>query len=255
MGCSKGCLGGRGGWRQAAALLVLTAVAACASAPKTESSIVGLWKVEEVAGTPVLADARVTLSLYGDGRAVGRAACNNYATSYKRTGRGIAFTPVISTKMACAADVMALEQSYLDALAAATLVDRRPDGTLVLTSDKGAQIVLRRQESASLQDARARGVDFRAAGQEPAWLVELKLDDHITAMLDNGATSLLVPTPGVETASDGTEVYDATTDTDHLVLSIKSRVCVDPMNGESHPSTVNLTVNDRSYQGCGDWLD
>jgi heat shock protein HslJ len=255
MRCSKPWLGGRGIWRRAAALLVLTTVSACASGPKTESSIVGLWKAEEVAGTPVPADARVTLSLYGDGRAVGRAACNNYATSYKRIGRGIAFTPVISTKMACAADVMALEQSYLDALAAATLVERRPDGTLVLTSEKGAQIVLRRQESAGLQDARARGVDFRAVGQEPAWLVELKLDDHITAMLDNGAASLLLPTPGVETASDGTEVYDASTDTDHLVLSIRSKVCVDPMSGESHPSTVNLTVNDKPYHGCGDWLD
>jgi heat shock protein HslJ len=255
MQCSKGRLGWRVTWHQAAALLVLTALSACAGSPRTEPSIVGLWQAEEVAGTPVPADARVTLSLYGDGRAVGRAGCNNYATSYKRIGRGIAFTPVISTKMACAADVMMLEQSYLDALAAASLVERRPDGTLVLTSDKGAQIVLRRQESASLQDARARGVDFRAVGQEPAWLVELKLGDHITAMLDYGATSLLLPTPRGETASDGTEVYDASTDTDHLVLSIESKVCVDPMSGESHPSTVNLTVNDKPYHGCGDWLD
>ena len=63
MRCSKGWLGGRGRWRRAAALLVLTGLSACASAPKTEPSIVGLWKAEAVAGTPVPADARVTLSL------------------------------------------------------------------------------------------------------------------------------------------------------------------------------------------------
>jgi len=27
------------------------------------------------------------------------------------------------------------------------------------------------------------------------------------------------------------------------------------MSGESHPATVTLTVNDKTYSGCGDWLD
>jgi hypothetical protein len=27
------------------------------------------------------------------------------------------------------------------------------------------------------------------------------------------------------------------------------------MSGESHPSTVELVVNDKPYRGCGDWLD
>jgi uncharacterized membrane protein len=85
--------------------------------------------------------------------------------------------------------------------------------------------------------------------------VELKLGDHITAMLDHGSTSLMLPTPRGETAADGTEIYDATTDTDHLVLSIKSKICLDATSGEPHPSTVELTVNDKAYRGCGDWLD
>jgi uncharacterized membrane protein len=125
----------------------------------------------------------------------------------------------------------------------------------VLSTDDAKQILLRRQESSSLQEARARGVDFRAIGQEPGWVVELKEDDQITALLDYGATSLVLPTPRVDTAEDGTVTYDTSTDTDHLLLSIRDKICIDSMSGEAHPSTVQLIVNDKSYQGCGNWLD
>ncbi|HET6622281.1 MAG TPA: META domain-containing protein [Dongiaceae bacterium] len=243
----------QGTWRRYAVALALFA-AGCASAPPPPS-IVGLWRAQEIAGSPVPGDARITLSLYADGRAVGRAGCNNYITSYRQTGDAISFAPAASTRMACAQDIMTLEQSYLDALAAVTHAARQADDTLALTSDAGARILFHREEAASLQDARARGIDFRAAGQEPAWIVELKLGDHITAMLDYGSTSVTLPTPRGETAADGTEIYDATTDTDHLVLSIKSKICLDAMSGEPHPSTVDLTVNDKAYRGCGDWLD
>ena len=241
-------------WHRSAIVLVLS-LAGCASAPPPSPSIVGLWRAQEIAGTPVASDTQVTLSLYGDGRAVGRTGCNNYATSYKQAGAGISFGPLISTKMACAPEIMSLEQSYLSTLAAATHAERRPDGMLALTTDSAAQILFRRQEPASLQDARARGVDFRGVGQEPAWVVELKEGDHITAVLDYGGTTLELPTPSGKTAADGTLTYDASTDTDHLVLNIKGKTCVDSMSGESHPSTVELVVNDKPYHGCGDWLD
>jgi heat shock protein HslJ len=240
---------------QRGALVMALALAGCASTKEAPPpSIVGLWVAQEVAGAPVPGDAHVTLSLYGDGRAVGRAACNNYTTKYTGAGDVISFEPAISTKMACAPDLMSLERTYLDTLTAATRVERRADGTLVLTTDNAAQILFRRQESASLQDARTRGVDFRAVGQEPGWVVELKEGDQITAVLDYGATPLVLPTPSPDAAKDGTVTYDTSTDTDHLVLNIKSKICLDAMSGEPHPSTVQLVVNDKSYQGCGDWL-
>ena len=245
-----------GAWRRWALALVVV-LAGCAGKPSAppDPSIVGLWQAQEIAGTAVPADVRITLSLYGDGRAVGRAGCNNYTTKYQRSGGTISFAPAISTRMACASELMALEQSYLDTLTAATRVERRPDGTLALTADNGAQLLFRRQEAASLQDARTRGIDFRAIGQEPGWVVELTDGGQISALLDYGATSLMLPTPSAETAEDGTVVYDASTDTDHLTMRISRKVCIDSMSGESHPSTVELLVNDKPYQGCGDWLD
>jgi heat shock protein HslJ len=241
----------------AAAALAL-ALAACAGKPPTrpaEPSIVGLWRAQEITGAPVPADARVTLSLYGDGRAVGRAGCNNYTTKYKRDGAAISFSPVISTRMACAPDLMALEQSYLGALGAATRLERRPDGVLVLTGDGAGAILFRREEADGVQDARSRGIDFRAVGQEPGWVVELTEGGQISAVLDYGATSLQLPTPWAEAAGDGTVTYDASSDTDHLVLNITDKVCIDSMSGQAHPSTVRLMVNDKAYAGCGDWLD
>lgn len=239
------------------AIVLALVLAGCASKPSAPPapSVVGLWQAQEIAGVAVPADVRITLSMYGDGRAVGRAGCNNYTTKYQRTGDSISFSPVISTKMACAPELMTLEQSYLDTLAASTRVERRPDGTLALTTDNAAQLLFRRQEAASLQDARTRGIDFRAIGQEPGWVVEVAEGGDMTAVLDYGATSLMLPTPSAETAEDGTVTYDASTDTDHLILRIKRKVCIDSMSGESHPSTVELLVNDKPYQGCGDWLD
>ena len=244
------------GWVGAVTLLALFA-AGCASAPRQPSapSVVGLWAVQEIAGAAVASSTRVTLSLYGDGRAVGRGGCNNFTTSYKQAGAAISFGPILSTKMSCGPEIISQEQLYFNTLSGATHYERLPDGTLMLATDSGAQLVLRREESAALQDARARGIDFRAVGQEPAWVMELKEGDHITAVLDYGATSLMLPTPDGETAADGTLTYDTSTDTDHLVLGIKSKVCVDVMSGESHPSTVTLVVNDQRYTGCGDWLD
>jgi heat shock protein HslJ len=245
----------RAGWVVGGAIAAALSAAGCAS--KTPGpSIVGLWAVQEVTGKPVPKDARATLSLYADGRAVGRAGCNNYTGSYSRDGAtGISFGPIASTKMACAPEVMDFESAYLAALGAATQVYRQPNSALVLSTGHGAEILFQREESASLQDARARGIDFRAVGQDPAWVVEMKLGDHITAVLDNGATPLLLPTPKGESNAEGAQVYDTSTDTDHLVLTIRGKPCIDAKNGESHASTVDVTVDEKTLHGCGDWLD
>lgn len=236
-----------------AAMLLLAGCATTKPAP--QPSIVGLWSAQEIAGAPLVPDSRVTLSLYGDGKAVGRAGCNNYSGTYKRAGDSISFGPLISTKMACAPEIMNQEQSYLDILAASPRYERIADGALVLTTEDGRRIALRRDEPASLQDARARGVDFHAVGQEPGWVVEVKEGDHITAVLDYGASTLLLPTPEAERAADGVMTYDATTDTDHLLLKVTQKICIDSMSGESHSATVELVVNDKPYHGCGNWLD
>lgn len=218
------------------------------------ASIVGLWIADEIAANPVPADARVTLSLYANGKVVGRAGCNTYFGKYRRDGEAIAFTSTIATQMACAPDVMKREQLYFQTLAAVTRHQRPADGSLVLTTDAGATLRFRRDEAAALHDARGRGIAFRGVGQEPGWVVEVKEGDKITALLEYGATTLTLPTPAYAEA-DGVITYDTSTDTDHLVLKIRDKTCIDAMSGEAHPQTVELTVNDKPYTGCGNWLE
>src|SRR5215470_8058788 len=134
--------------RQRAARMLVVAVAlalstaGCASKPSSWPSIVGLWSVQQITGKPVPPDARMTLSLYGDGRAVGRAGCNNYTGTYTReSATAISFDKIAATKMACAPELMDVEQAYLAALGAMTRVYRQPNNTLVMSTGHTAEIL------------------------------------------------------------------------------------------------------------------
>ncbi len=102
------------------------------------------WQLESfVTGdvaSSLVADTSITLTLNADGSAGGRA-CNTYRTSYTMEGDTIAFSPIVSTRMACPQDVMAQEKAYFTALGAATryeivdgkLIIEHPEGQLVFS--------------------------------------------------------------------------------------------------------------------------
>ncbi len=70
----------------------------------------------------VLADTEITATFAQDGRLMGTAGCNSYATSYQVSGNQITFGPVAATMMMCGAPegIMEQEGAYLAALEAAT---------------------------------------------------------------------------------------------------------------------------------------
>jgi heat shock protein HslJ len=95
----------------------------------------------EVASS-LFADTRITAQFAG-GKLSGEAGCNSYSGGYTVTGNGITVGELGATKMACAADVMAQEQAFLQALGAATtfqiagdtLTIDHPGGQLVFTAE------------------------------------------------------------------------------------------------------------------------
>lgn len=101
------------------------------------------------------------------------------------------------------------------------------------------------------KEAAARGIAFRAVGQEPGWYVEVGGDDApgLHAVLDYGERTVDVATvEGLDgdrgyrgTAGDGTEVVVRTSD----------GPCFDSMSGHRFPTTVELAVGDQTYHGCG----
>ena len=94
--------------------------------------------------------------------------------------------------------------------------------------------------------AAVRGVDFRAVGNEPGWLLELDQERGVFILLDYGSRIIQTPPPRLK-------IYPLTIQTqDHrITIAYREDGCRDPMSGEYSPLTVTLTVDDTTYTGCG----
>jgi len=104
-------------------------------------------------------------------------------------------------------------------------------------------------------EARRRGVDFRASGNEPGWYLELGRADSLHLVYDYGEGELTVPTlePAKEEPGDRI-VYRSETPEPDLRVTIETEPCVD-MAGTEYPRTVTVELDGKRYRGCGRWLD
>ena len=100
-------------------------------------------------------------------------------------------------------------------------------------------------------DARLRGVDFRATGNEPGWVLEV-LGDRIVFVGSDGAERVTVPRPAAQVDfANGETVYVAATDAHRVRVLIRERECVDSMSGDRSEASVSVEIDDRAYRGCG----
>ncbi|MEM1111138.1 MAG: MliC family protein [Pseudomonadota bacterium] len=100
------------------------------------------------------------------------------------------------------------------------------------------------------EDARRRGVNFRASGNEPGWYLELKEGEQILFVGNYGGQRLLLPEPGVQW-DDGVRLYQTRNDAHEIILEIRTQTCRDSMRGDEYPATVSLLVDGRALSGCG----
>ena len=104
------------------------------------------------------------------------------------------------------------------------------------------------------EDARRRGVEFRAVGNEPGWHLEVRGEQNLLFVGDYGGTRMLftdiTATPDAEQLH-----YQAQQDDTQITVTVTETFCTDTMKGEQFPYTVLVQLNDRSYQGCGRALD
>jgi putative lipoprotein len=96
------------------------------------------WVLETLAGELLGTDVRPTVAFDAEGRVAGNAGCNRYHGAYAVDGDAIAVGHLGATQMMCAADQMAQEDRFLDALGRADRVAMR-DGLLVLRFGEPAQ--------------------------------------------------------------------------------------------------------------------
>ncbi|HEX4999705.1 MAG TPA: MliC family protein [Terriglobia bacterium] len=99
------------------------------------------------------------------------------------------------------------------------------------------------------EEARERGVQFRAIGQEPGWDLEIDKSE-LRLRYDYGERKLQAPLPAP--VNDGTTVrYETAVDSHNIRVVIERRECADVMSGEKFSHTVAVTVDDRMLHGCG----
>jgi uncharacterized membrane protein len=106
------------------------------------------------------------------------------------------------------------------------------------------------------EEARARGITFRAIGQEPGWVLEIIEGRTISLLTNHGEDELVVPAPRAMTSADGRVVtYHAVTEAHDVRILIRAEPCSDAMSGERFSTTVEVLVDGVTYHGCGRMMD
>ncbi|HET9581806.1 MAG TPA: MliC family protein [Gemmatimonadota bacterium] len=103
-------------------------------------------------------------------------------------------------------------------------------------------------------DAKARGIHFRAVGQEPGWILDVRRDGGMDIQADYGEIALSLPSSEPETDRAGRTAYRAETESHWAAVVIDDVPCRDAMSGWPYESTVSMTLDGREYRGCGRWL-
>ena len=100
--------------------------------------------------------------------------------------------------------------------------------------------------------AMMRGIDFRAVGQEPGWVVELDEGEWLRYAGDYGATTLYAERPVAEPLPGGDgATYRVQDGGRELAVTIREAPCLDAMSGESFSHTVAVRLDGAERSGCG----
>ena len=100
-----------------------------------------------------------------------------------------------------------------------------------------------------------RDRDFRAVGQEPGWQLEIRNGSEMRLTYDYGKGTAVTPAPRTQLdAQTGTRTLHAKTEANDLRVEIVPVACSDSMSGKAFKSTVTVTLNGRTFSGCGENL-
>lgn len=100
------------------------------------------------------------------------------------------------------------------------------------------------------RDLRSRGIDFRAVGNEPGWLLDLYAN-RFELSYDYGNEQVAAALPAPTYPIEGQTRYDVSTGADVMAVTIQRYPCQDVMSGEMFPARVSVTINGRTLEGCG----
>ena len=96
-----------------------------------------IFVAEMLEGQPVTEGVESSIRFDAEGRATGRAGCNNFQGSYEVDGTSVSFGPMAVTRMMCPPAVMDQESAFLQAIDRATSFAWDDDGALLLMAEDG----------------------------------------------------------------------------------------------------------------------
>ena len=110
---------------------------------------------------------------------------------------------------------------------------------------------------ADWEDARRRGVVFRAVGNatgvEPGWQLEISRERQLLFATEYGMRRVVIP-QSQEQQQGATRKYQGSSGAHILTVDIENKECVDPVSSRVLTAAVVVTLDDTPYRGCGQYL-
>lgn len=100
-----------------------------------------------------------------------------------------------------------------------------------------------------------QGIDFRATGNEPFWLMNIDFEEMIMFKTMNG-DSVTAEVPEIELEEEsGAREFATNTGAGSLSIAYFPVGCIDSMSGSPHDYRVHVEFNGKGYIGCGDLIN
>ncbi|KPJ94437.1 MAG: hypothetical protein AMS18_03710 [Gemmatimonas sp. SG8_17] len=132
------------------------------------------------------------------------------------------------------------------------MVLRVEDGAAELElSESGVKVCVNNRRRAIWEHAKLNGADFRAVGNEPGWHMEIH-HDGIVLVADYGSATYRFATPEpIEDRALHHTTYETANDSHSLRVLLEGGGCSDTMSGEEFEVAVTVTLDEKTYRGCG----
>jgi putative lipoprotein len=133
-----------------------------------------------------------------------------------------------------------------------TLFWTKGDNAFLETGGRRHSACRNNRAKAIWEDAKLRGVSFRAVGNEPGWHLEITPSEKTVFVTDYGEFqhSAITPQPVTEKNTRKT-TYNVENTEHNLKVEIKGQSCEDTMSGEIFGATVTVKLDGKTYKGCG----
>lgn len=103
--------------------------------------------------------------------------------------------------------------------------------------------------------ARSEGIQFRAVGNEPGWLIEIRDDQMIKFINDYGDLEIKAPVDDLWLGPAGEDkIYYVENDVIQFQVIIMKKTYQDTISGENFPYQVRVVFPSKSYVGGGKLL-